>query len=70
MDGKKGVRVLGGKKLRSNWERFNRLQGTAELLAGGVREPRGVYKFKTSEEFNEWKMKFQVQDGFPPKTTS
>lgn len=70
MEAKKGVRVLGGKNLRSTWERFNRLQKTANLLAGGVREPKGVHRFKTWEEFNEWKMKYQVRGGSQTKATS
>ena len=37
----------------SYWERFDRLQRTANLPAG----PRGVFRFKTFEEFNEWKEK-------------
>ncbi len=69
MDGSKGMRVLGGKNPRPLWERFNRLQKAANLVSGGVREPRGVHRFKTWEEFNEWKMKYQVRGGSPPTTT-
>lgn len=69
MEAKKGVRVLGGKNLRPIWERFNRLQKTAQLLTGGLREPKGVHRFKTWEEFNEWKMKYQVQGGSQTKAT-
>jgi hypothetical protein len=63
MQAKKGVRVLGKEKRGSSWERFDRLQRTANTLAGGVREPKGVHRFKTWEEFNEWKTKFQVRGG-------
>jgi hypothetical protein len=65
MEPKKGMRVVGGKNIRPTWERFNRLQRSAQLLAAGVREPKGVHCFKTWEEFNEWKMRYQVQK--PPK---
>ena len=70
MEAKKGIRILGGKNVRPTWERFNRLQKTAELVAGGVREPKGVHRFKTWEEFNEWKMKYQVQGGPQTRATS
>jgi hypothetical protein len=70
MESKKSMRVLGAKNARPKWERFNRLQKTAQILAGGVREPKGVHRFKTWEEFNEWKMKYQVQGGYPTKATS
>ncbi len=67
---KKEIRVLGKEIQRPAWERFGRLQKTANMLVGGLREPKGVHRFKTWEEFNEWKMKYQVRDEFPPTTTS
>ena len=67
---KKAIRVLGGKNVRLKWERFNRLQKSAEAVSGGVREPKGVHRFKTWGEFNEWKMKYQVQGGSQPGATS
>ena len=70
MKTKRGIRILSGKTLRSTSERFDRLQRTANLLAGGVREPKGVHRFKTWEEFNEWKMKYQVRGGSQTKATS
>jgi hypothetical protein len=70
MKATKGMRVLGGKNVRPVWTRFNRLQKTAQLLAGGVREPKGVHRFKTWEEFNEWKMKHQVRGGSQTKAIS
>gem|GEM_PF-3616657 len=70
MKAKKGVRVLGSGPRGSSWERFNRLQKTANTLAGGLREPKGVHRFKTWQEFNEWKTKYQVQGGHQPKTIS
>ena len=70
MAGEKGVRVLGGKNVPPNWERFRRLQKNANAVAGGIREPKGVHRFKTWEEFNEWKMRYQVRGGHPPTATS
>lgn len=67
---RKDIRVLGGKNLRPTWERFARLQKTANLLAGGIREPKGVHRFKTWDEFNEWKMNYQAQGGSQPTATS
>ena len=70
MAAKKGIRVLGGKNVRPKWDRFNRLQINAQALAGDLREPKGVHRFKTWEEFNEWKMKYQVQRESQPRATS
>jgi hypothetical protein len=70
METTRGIRVLGGKKVRPKWDRFNRLQRSAQALVERPCEPKGVHRFKTWEEFNEWKTKYQVRGGFPPKTTS
>ena len=50
------MKVVGGRNSRPFWERFNRLQRTANLLLGpkGIC-PKGVFRFKTHEEFEEWK---------------
>lgn len=40
------------------------------MLSRGLKEPKGVYRFKTWEEFNEWKTSFQIQGGSPPTPTS
>ncbi|CAN5398951.1 hypothetical protein BH20VER3_BH20VER3_10800 [soil metagenome] len=66
----KSVRIVGGKNVRSFRDRFDRLQRTAQMLSGGVREPRGVYRFQSWEEFNEWKMSYQIQAASPPPTIS
>ena len=50
------IRVVGGKSPRPYWDRFNRLQASAELVLGGARAPKGVFRFKSWTEFNEWKM--------------
>lgn len=65
-----GIRVLGAKNVRPKWDRFNRLQKSAQALVVRSREPAGVHCFKTWEDFNEWKMKHQLRGGFPARTTS
>jgi hypothetical protein len=67
---KNGIRVVGGKNLRSAAERFDRAQQTAQMLSRGLREPRGVHRFKSWEEFNQWKMNYQIQGGSPPAAIS
>jgi hypothetical protein len=54
-------RVVGGKNRRPYWDRFNRLQASAEVAFGGARPPKGVFRFKTWGEFNEWKMSYRTQ---------
>ncbi len=49
------MKVLGGKNLPSHWERFDRLQRTARKLGSLSGHPRGVFRFKSFEEFNAWK---------------
>jgi hypothetical protein len=49
------MKVLGGRYLPDHWERFDRLQRTMHKLRGGSGPAKGVYRFKTFEEFNEWK---------------
>ena len=56
------MKVLGGKNLRSYWERFDRLQRTAHVLLGRPVSPRGVFRFKTFEEFERWKQTLHHQD--------
>lgn len=60
------IRVVGGKYPRPYWDRFDRLQASAELVRGGARPPKGVFRFKTWTEFNEWKMKYRMQAEIPP----
>ena len=60
MAGEKGIRGLGGKNLPPVAERFDRPQKMAQTLAGGRREPRGVLRFKTWEEFNAWQSRYQL----------
>jgi len=63
------MKVLGGKNLPSYWERFDRLQRTTHILLGRPVSPRGVFRFKTFEEFNEWKESLRYHDQ-PKKTNS
>lgn len=50
------MKVVGGRNLPPYWERFDRLQRTAGLLLpAGARPPRGVFAFKTHEDYEEWK---------------
>jgi len=40
------------------WDQFDRLQRQAR---GGIPHPKGVFRFKTWEEFNDWKLKYSRQ---------
>jgi hypothetical protein len=66
--GKKGMKVVGGRNLPPFWERFNRLQRTTNLLFGRSVSPKGVFRFKSFEEFEEWKQQYRLQE--VPKTTT
>ena len=50
------IKVLGGKNLPSYWERFNRLQRTAHKLGALKHIPKGVYRFESHKEYEEWKL--------------
>ncbi len=60
VESNESIRGLGEKNPQPHWDRFNRLQANAELVAGIARHPKGVFRFKTWEEFNEWKMKCRI----------
>ncbi|NBC16211.1 MAG: hypothetical protein GVY18_02720 [Bacteroidetes bacterium] len=51
-----GMKVLGGTNLPSYWDRFDRLQETARKLGALEGFPRGVFRFSSFEEFEQWKM--------------
>jgi hypothetical protein len=73
MDGpsslKPRMKIVGGMNLPPYWERFDRLQRTAgALLPPEARSPRGVFHFKTHEEFEQWKKSLRL--GFLKKATS
>jgi hypothetical protein len=63
------MKILGG-RLPPHWERFDRLQRTAGLLLGARLGPKGVYRFKTYEEFEAWKMKHRLSPPGPPSKTT
>jgi hypothetical protein len=48
------MKVLGGKNLPPYWERFDRLQRTADKLRP-TGHPRGVFRFSSFEELEAWK---------------
>jgi hypothetical protein len=55
----KTMKMVGGRNLPSYWERFDRLQRTANLLLGRPVSRKGIFRFKTYEEFEEWKRKLR-----------
>ena len=63
------LKILGGKNERSYQERFDRLQRRAHLLLGRGVCPKGVFRFRTYEEFEEWKMQNSLRNR-PNRTTS
>jgi hypothetical protein len=46
---------------KTPWQRFVRLQRTARLLGGTQGQPKGVFKFRSYEEAEQWKMKSIVK---------
>jgi hypothetical protein len=65
----KGMKVVGGRNLPPYWDRFDRLQRTADaLLPAEARSPKGVFCFKTHEDFEQWKKSLRL--GFLKKATS
>jgi len=70
MESKQSFRVLGGSNPRPDWDRFNRLQASAQLVLGDARSPKGVFRFKSWTEFNEWKMSCQTRAESQKKTIS
>ncbi len=65
---KKAMKIVGGRNLPPFWERFNRLQRTTNLLFGRSVSPKGVFRFKSFEEFEEWKQQYRLRE--TPKTTT
>ena len=62
------IKTVGGKNLPSYWERFDRLQRTARSLLPNPISPKGVFRFKSFEEFEQWKQ--DLRQEHPKKTTS
>ena len=56
------MKVVGGRNPRPFWERFNRLQRTSHLVFGRAVSPKGVFRFKSFEEFEEWKQRYRYQE--------
>jgi len=44
-------------KHSSMWGQSDELRGSLSS-SGRIREPRGVFRFKTFEEFNDWKERY------------
>ncbi|MEQ2007619.1 MAG: hypothetical protein ABMA26_12545 [Limisphaerales bacterium] len=59
------MKVIGGRNLPAPGERFDRLQRTSHQLLGCGVGPKGVFRFKTFEEFNEWKMQTSLRRARP-----
>ncbi len=62
------IKTVGGKNLPSYWERFDGLQRTARSLLPNPISPKGVFRFKSFEEFEQWKQ--DLRQEHPKKTTS
>jgi hypothetical protein len=61
MQAKQPMKVLGGRNPRPYWDRFKRLQATANLLIGEARSPKGVFRFKTHEQFEQWQTNYRMK---------
>jgi len=61
------MKIVGGRNLPAFWDRFDRLQRTAHLLLGRGICPKGVFRFKTFQEFEEWKKRLRQEP--PNKAT-
>lgn len=66
------MKVLGGRNLPDDRKRFDRLQRTADKLRQGVwHHPKGVFRFSSFEEFEQWKQNLLRRPPDPPtKPTS
>jgi hypothetical protein len=63
------IKIVGGRNLPPHWERFDRLQRTVSLvLPPGAHPPKGVFAFKTHEDYEQWKKALQL--AFLKKATS
>lgn len=59
--------VLGGRNPLPYAERFRRLQRRADLLLGNARCKRGLYLFRSHEEYEAWKMIQRLRPPASPK---
>ena len=55
------IKIVGGRNLPSAGERFDRLQRAVHQLLGCGVSPKGMFRFKTFEEFDAWKMKISLR---------
>ena len=51
------MKIVGGRVQAASLADFDVLQKTVEALSEKPISPRGVFRFRTFEEANEWKMK-------------
>jgi hypothetical protein len=49
-----------GQLRNTPWERFVRLQNTTRLIAKGKGYPKGVYRFASHKESDQWKAKMRA----------
>jgi hypothetical protein len=45
-----------------SWEQFDWLQRNFQRLRGGLPFPKGVHRFKSIEEFDEWKTNLMLRN--------
>jgi len=64
------MKVLGGRNLPPHWKRFDRLQATAHKLLGNTKRPKGVFRFKSFEEFEQWKMNCRLNRPEHPNSST
>jgi hypothetical protein len=50
------MRVIGGRNLHPFWERFRRLQRQSHRVLGRPVSPKGVFAFKSFEEFEKYRL--------------
>jgi hypothetical protein len=57
-----GKRRPPGAACEVDWERFNRMQKEFQRLWGGLPFRKGVYRFKTFEDFDQWKNQLMMRN--------
>ena len=46
----------------ADWGQFNKLQKNFHHMWGGLPFPKGIHRFKTLEEFDEWKTNLMIRN--------
>lgn len=46
----------------ADWTRFNQLQQNFQRMWGGLPCPKGVYRFTSMEQFDEWKTNLMIRN--------